>query len=605
MTPSIGDAAFLGPFVVTITDLREERGGRLEALIRYSHYGPEHNRWAAVSQLTLLPPRRKHHVSKPPPTANATEPGLANAEGRPPPGLGDIVEVFSERVGWRRAVVGQRLAWGTLLRLIGSADRGVDDTDPDHAGDTGAVPAAERVLCQLPLDYTLGDVRWPRPAADSGEDRPGSLEGRRVLVPCRALSEGLEDYLDRCAGVVKQASSGDVRGVLVSFPRDGSTGRFSAARVREWLIEPGDARAAAEWEESAGPAPLPPGWPDDVLFCSFPLQRGIEQSLVKSYCTGSERMRGVEIREVTSTHPCGGRKNGHFNRGLFATTAFKPGDVLGTYAGSIQSAGGDGGSRGQRGQYAITLDTSRGFGRPVALELDARDVGNESRFINDYRGTSADPAPNVRFTTSCVAGRGVWVQISVVAPIQADDEVLVDYGEDFWKFRSGPDPLPPPAAVPHTRQQQEEDEDEEEDGQEEEVEVPWASGSPSATASSPPKSPAAAQRPCMGPPPPIEKEMFVECYLEKGCWKTFQVTRVNRRNDEMVSFSITGGQCPIKPETYGVSWRLVNSPPRAFESEACAESTAQQTRSARDTALLHAGPPSKRTRGAQGSARSH
>ena len=86
------------------------------------------------------------------------------------------------------------------------------------------------------------------------------------------------------------------------------------------------------------------------------------------------------------------------------------------------------------GQYAIELDVAKGLGCALAFELDARCVGNESRFINDYRGLAAQP--NVKFHTMAHPGRGMWVDIIVVAAIHADDEIVVDYGADFASYAS-------------------------------------------------------------------------------------------------------------------------------------------------------------------------
>ena len=86
------------------------------------------------------------------------------------------------------------------------------------------------------------------------------------------------------------------------------------------------------------------------------------------------------------------------------------------------------------GQFAIELDVAKGLGCALGLELDAKCVGNESRFINDYRGISAHP--NVTFHTAAHPGRGVWVDIIVIAAICVGDEILVDYGAAFAPYAS-------------------------------------------------------------------------------------------------------------------------------------------------------------------------
>ena len=474
---------------------------------------------------------------------------------RPCPVLGDEVEVFSARSGWFGAIVGQRMEWG-------------------HAAH--AVNGGSGVMLQLPLDYTNGDVRWPAKhhRGDPAQDLTAELESRRLLVPCHVFDECLVDYLDRYAAVVQQAQPGDTRGVLVRFPSDGTCCRFAAPQVRKWLVDENDSHAVSEWEVSAGPEPLPAGWPGDVLFCSFPLQRGVDQSLLKRFCDGSERMRGVEIRIVPSTHPCGGPREVAHNRGLYATSAFKAGDAMGEYAGCIQSPDEGASSRGQHGQYAIALDTSKGFGRPVSLELDARNVGNETRFINDYRGVA--PQPNVRFSTTCLPGRGVWVQVSVIATIQPGDEILVDYGASFSAFSAlSPEKKEAPPCSSTTT-------------------LPWtwsssARDSPTSALPLTPHGEPSGQSNRLPSPPPVHKEMIVELYVERGEWRPFKVLRVNLRSNEVVSFSIQGGQAPVKVSTYGVSWRLATK----------ARKTQPLLLTGPHDQLCTEGPPSKRTRGAR------
>jgi hypothetical protein len=167
----------------------------------------------------------------------------------------------------------------------------------------------------LPLDYETRDVRWP--AQQSGAQQR-ELEGRRVLVPVDVFAqEGRERY----AGVIKHAR----KGACVFFPIDGKELRFPTTQARKWLVAHADAKAAAEWERLTR-EPVPRGWPAEVLFCSFPVQRGLHQSLLKRMCTTSQLMEGVEIREVPRQHACCGSS---FSRALYATAPFKRGDVLG------------------------------------------------------------------------------------------------------------------------------------------------------------------------------------------------------------------------------------------------------------------------------------
>ena len=108
---AVGQAAFIGTFVVTILDLREECRGRPEALIRY--YGSSKwDRWVAVSQLATVPPKRGRVDAVP--TTPAASTAMLACVPRADPTLGDEVEIFSARTGWRRAVVGERMECSIL-----------------------------------------------------------------------------------------------------------------------------------------------------------------------------------------------------------------------------------------------------------------------------------------------------------------------------------------------------------------------------------------------------------------------------------------------------------------------------------------------------------
>ena len=251
-----------------------------------------------------------------------------------------------------------------------------------------------------------------------------------MLVPCSVFDQFGDDGLTCYAGTVKCCSTCSAS---VYFPIDGKEVWFQLQQVQEWVVSESASSEAEEWERQV-PRRLPRSWPGDVLFCSFPLQQGVHQSLLKSLCLLSECMDGVEIREVGAGHRCHGT---HFGRGLFAVRSFRIEQTVGCYAGCLRSATAWSQQRQchKEGQFAILLDTSLGLGSaPLWLELDAEFVGNEGRFINDFRGIA--PAPNARFTTKAHPCKGIWVLIVAIAPIRDGDELLVDYGPDFASFRA-------------------------------------------------------------------------------------------------------------------------------------------------------------------------
>ena len=76
--------------------------------------------------------------------------------------------------------------------------------------------------------------------------------------------------------------------------------------------------------------------------------------------------------------------------------------------------------------------------------LDAGDSGNELRFVNDYRGVAA--CANAEFQQATI--RSMPAQMLVVTRlVRTGEELLVDYGEDYWRGLAGfvPPPLRPPS----------------------------------------------------------------------------------------------------------------------------------------------------------------
>ncbi|KAH7883834.1 hypothetical protein F5I97DRAFT_1944458 [Phlebopus sp. FC_14] len=66
--------------------------------------------------------------------------------------------------------------------------------------------------------------------------------------------------------------------------------------------------------------------------------------------------------------------------------------------------------------------------------VDASTMGNESRFVNDYRGIRSKPnAVFVEYRTAAGELRmSVW---SATDPIKKGDEILVSYGKSWWRAR--------------------------------------------------------------------------------------------------------------------------------------------------------------------------
>ena len=101
--------------------------------------------------------------------------------------------------------------------------------------------------------------------------------------------------------------------------------------------------------------------------------------------------------------------------------------------------------------YDLSLDQELGVG------VDARSMGNESRFVNDYRGVR-NAGPNAEFRDCVVQvgtgkGKGRWerrIGVFVLGAgrggsgrrgrgIRKGEEVLVSYGKGFWRGGGGGD----------------------------------------------------------------------------------------------------------------------------------------------------------------------
>lgn len=70
---------------------------------------------------------------------------------------------------------------------------------------------------------------------------------------------------------------------------------------------------------------------------------------------------------------------------------------------------------------------------PTALYLDSRYWGNESRFVNDYRGIAVKP--NVEFRSFLQLQDGeprFQMGLFAIRPIRKGHELLINYGKSFW-----------------------------------------------------------------------------------------------------------------------------------------------------------------------------
>lgn len=141
----------------------------------------------------------------------------------------------------------------------------------------------------------------------------------------------------------------------------------------------------------------------------------------------------VKIKPIVDiSHPADGQ------HGLFASQHLPPDTMIISYLGFVHAED----EADASSSYDLSLDRDFGLG------VDATHMGNEARFINDYRGTAS--SANAEF-------RDVWVEtgggrsekrmgVFVLSAgksgkrakgIGKGEEILVSYGKGFWNAVTG------------------------------------------------------------------------------------------------------------------------------------------------------------------------
>ncbi|KAL3421977.1 SET domain-containing protein [Phlyctema vagabunda] len=195
-------------------------------------------------------------------------------------------------------------------------------------------------------------------------------------------------------------------------------------------------------------AGTPKNWPSQIPYLSVPsysatLPREARSSLLvrsrEARDIPSEIAKGpsstVHIKPISSpAHPACGQS------GLFTNKALKPGDFVIQYLGVYHTTTSRPDDPHAKSDYDLSLDREMGIG------IDADQMGNEARFINDYRGVAQ--RPNAEFKEIWdpkrkEKGIAVWVLGAGKSGnngfkgIKKGEEILVSYGKGFWGARAG------------------------------------------------------------------------------------------------------------------------------------------------------------------------
>jgi len=135
----------------------------------------------------------------------------------------------------------------------------------------------------------------------------------------------------------------------------------------------------------------------------------------------------VEIRFIEAdNHPCKGQL------GLFAVKELKTGIFLGEYTGRVLVNLED----VMTSKYLV--DYSNPFEEDCdRVWVDAKNEGNELRFINDFKGTGKQE--NITFKRVWLGGM-MRVCGQITADVQPGEELLTDYGEGYWNNLPSEDP---------------------------------------------------------------------------------------------------------------------------------------------------------------------
>ncbi|KAF2739450.1 hypothetical protein EJ04DRAFT_326448 [Polyplosphaeria fusca] len=207
---------------------------------------------------------------------------------------------------------------------------------------------------------------------------------------------------------------------------------------------PSKQKGSPDKPRSAGPK-IPKGWPQGLLYLHAPVyskKLAVEAHnavLLASSDAPDAGQRSsacrphtnVKITKIISpSHPADGQ------HGLFASQPLAPDTLILPYLGYVH----DKNDTNPASDYDLSLDRDYGIG------VDASEMGNEARFINDYRGVSG--APNADFREIYVDsdnGRvekrmGVFVLSAGKSGKRAKgiakgEEILVSYGKGFWTER--------------------------------------------------------------------------------------------------------------------------------------------------------------------------
>jgi len=179
---------------------------------------------------------------------------------------------------------------------------------------------------------------------------------------------------------------------------------------------------------------MPPShWPPEIHYistCSY--HSSVSQSTRDTFLTQRDAAKSkaaiafsgptsVAIRRISeSTHPACGQF------GLFAAKKIKPNNHIVDYIGEIHCDE-------RESDYDLSLFRSA----DLNVGIDASKMGNEGRFVNDYRGIPGQDKSNAIFVEFRRPSGELGIRIESSRLIRKGEEILVSYGKAWWQARKG------------------------------------------------------------------------------------------------------------------------------------------------------------------------
>lgn len=185
----------------------------------------------------------------------------------------------------------------------------------------------------------------------------------------------------------------------------------------------------------------PKNWPEDIIFLERPMYAHSippallqsEQSPPRLLVVKSPSTVNVQIQLISDeSHPAYGQ------HGLFASRTLVPDTFICFYLGFVHGPE----ETDPASNYDLSLD------RDHQISVDATKMGNEARFINDYRNIRPE-GPNTEFRDCLSDISGVLERRIGVFVLNAGkkggkrargivkgEEIVVSYGKGFWAHRT-------------------------------------------------------------------------------------------------------------------------------------------------------------------------